>query len=73
MGMNNGPEDQCFMACSTRTWQLKCVFGPTIADLELDLANVANAFDSWTRDRGSYCALEWNARRDGKTDEAYGQ
>ena len=74
--MNNGPEDHCVQ----RTWllfhkvdpsPLKCVLRRTIPELEPELAHVVNAFDPWARDRGDYYDLQWKAREDAKSDEAF--
>ena len=42
-----------------------------IPELEQELKHVVNAFDPWVRDRGTYYSLEWTARPDARTDEAF--
>jgi Animal haem peroxidase len=74
--MNNGPAGQCV----ERTWllfhkvdpsALKCVLRRTIPELEKELDHVVNVFDPWARDRGNYYDLQWKAREDAKSDDAF--
>jgi hypothetical protein len=52
---------------------LKRVLLRTMPELEPELAQVANAFDPWARDRGSYYGLEWKPRKGAEKDEAFGK
>ena len=74
--MNNGPAGQCV----ERTWllfhkvdrsPLKCVLRRTIPELEKELEHVVNVFDPWARERGDYYDLQWIAREDAKSDDAF--
>ena len=74
--MHNGPSGQCV----ERTWllfhkvdpsPLKCVLRRTIPELEKELEHVVNVFDPWARDRGDYYNLQWKARKDAKSDDAF--
>jgi len=74
--MHNGPADQCV----ERTWllfrkvdpsPLKCVLRRTVPELEKELEHVVNVFDPWARDRGDYYDLQWKAREDAQSDEAF--
>ena len=50
---------------------LKRVLLRTMPELRDELSTVANAFDPWSRDRGSYYSLEWKPRPDAKSDKAF--
>ena len=76
--MNNGPAGQCVEL----TWllfhkvdpsPLKCVLRRTVPELEKELEHVVNVFDPWARERGDYYDLQWKAREDAKSDDAFVQ
>jgi hypothetical protein len=50
---------------------LKRVLLRTIPELKPELDHVANAFDPWARDRGSYYTLDWRPRKGAEKDEAF--
>jgi len=50
---------------------LKRVLLRTMPELTPELEQVANAFDPWARDRGSYYALDWKPRKGAEKDEAF--
>jgi len=43
----------------------------TVPELQPELAPVANAFDPWARDRGSYYTLDWKPRHGAESDPAF--
>jgi len=50
---------------------LKRVLLRTMPELGPELAQVANAFDPWARDRGAYYTLTWKARPGAEADPAF--
>ncbi|MCU1349824.1 MAG: oxygenase, partial [Acidobacteria bacterium] len=50
---------------------LKRVLMRTIPELQPELSHVANAFDPWARDRGTYYTLAWKPRPDAAGDPAF--
>ncbi|MEP6494743.1 MAG: peroxidase family protein [bacterium] len=50
---------------------LKRVLLRTVPELKPELDHVANAFDPWARDRGSYYTLDWKPRKGAEKDEAF--
>jgi hypothetical protein len=50
---------------------LKRVLLRTIPELKPELDHVANAFDPWARDRGTYYSLDWKPRAGAEHDEAF--
>jgi len=50
---------------------LKRVLLRTIPELKPELDHVANAFDPWARERGSYYTLDWKPRKGAEKDEAF--
>ncbi|HKC96258.1 MAG TPA: hypothetical protein VKB81_19775, partial [Nitrospira sp.] len=74
--MNNGPAGQCvetkwLLFHKVDPSPLKCVLRRTIPELEKELEHVVNAFDPWARERGNYYDLQWIAREDAKSDDAF--
>jgi hypothetical protein len=73
---NNGPEAVCetFPINGHKNEPvspLKRVLMRTIPELRPQLADVANAFDPWARDRGKYYSLAWKPRAAAKGDPAF--
>jgi hypothetical protein len=50
---------------------LKRVLLRTLPELKPELDQVANAFDPWARDRGTYYSLAWKPRKGAEHDEAF--
>jgi hypothetical protein len=50
---------------------LKRVLLRTLPQLKPELDQVANAFDPWARDRGTYYSLAWKPRKGAEHDEAF--
>jgi hypothetical protein len=50
---------------------LKRVLLRTVPELKPELDQVANAFDPWARDRGTYYTLDWKPRKGAERDEAF--
>ena len=50
---------------------LKRVLLRTVPELAPELAQVANSFDPWGRDRGAYYSLQWKARPGAESDPAF--
>ena len=75
---NNGPEPmtESFLInghSNQPVSPLKRVLLRTIPELQPELAQVANAFDPWARDRGDYYTLDWKPRKGAEKDEAFGK
>jgi hypothetical protein len=76
--MNNGPTDKQLEVGEPNGHKqdvlpLKRVLLRAIPELEPELKHVINAFDPWARDRGQYYSIEWRARPDAATDQAFKQ
>lgn len=52
---------------------LKRVLLRTMPELAPQLAQVANVFDPWARDRGEYYSLQWKPLPGAETDAAFGE
>ena len=77
--MNNGPTGKQYELVDINGHKheevlpLKRVLQRAMPELAPELTHVVNAFDPWARDRGEYHSLDWNARPDATTDEAFKQ
>jgi hypothetical protein len=75
--MNNGPTGKEYEPFEINGHKhqevspLKRVLQRAVPELKPELAHVANAFDPWARDRGEYYSLDWRARPDAVTDQAF--